>query len=240
MCIAIFTPKEKQLSKNIIKNCWRHNSDGAGFMYSKDGILKVHKEMESVKSFYGAYLQAKEEAPESPFVLHFRIATHGKINTINCHPIRVFPNLGFVHNGMLDCELSDRYSDTIIFKNTILKGLPRGFHRNKAILSFIETYIGWDNKLIFMDNRGRVSIVNGEEGIWKDDCWFSNNSFKDSAYGRYFKPQPKYREIVRTIRENETEAFLGSSECFFCKETTPNHTKICDECTETLSGHKTW
>ena len=61
----------------------------------------------------------------TPFIVHFRIGTHGTSNGIyNVHPFYVDKNLVFAHNGMIhkvdDCK---KRSDTRVFNDTFLKPL---------------------------------------------------------------------------------------------------------------------
>lgn len=190
MCIAVYIPKEKHLTSKIIHTCWKNNSDGAGFMYIKNGSLVVEKNLFSVTDFCRKYKRAKKLAPNSDFVMHFRWATHGLINYNNCHPILTkSKEVGFVHNGILrDMPEHEIKSDTVMFSDLIISKLPKGFINNKILLLMLEKYIGYYNKLILMDVNGSVAIVNEEEGIWHDGCWFSNDDFSEERVKRtYFK-----------------------------------------------------
>jgi len=182
MCIAILNKKSTTLKKELLKNCWENNYDGAGFMYTNGRSIVVHKELSSFDKYYQAYIDARRDFPESNIVLHFRISTHGEVNLTNGHPFLVNKKLGFVHNGIISgMGESRKFSDTYLFNRDILKPLPSGFESNKGILDVVEDAIGTYNKLIFLNSNNEFSIVNEAAGHWESGCWFSNTSYTYSA-----------------------------------------------------------
>lgn len=180
MCIAILNTKGATLKKQLLKNCWDNNSDGAGMLYINDyGMMEVFKEMNSFESFYAKYSEVKRMYGKRNIVLHFRISTHGGITESNCHPFMVHQDLGFVHNGMIyNVPTSKVHSDTYMFNEVILKKLKEGFEYDEDILDMIEVYIGSGSKLIFLNAQDDWAIVNEKAGHWAMDCWFSNSSYK--------------------------------------------------------------
>jgi hypothetical protein len=201
MCVAILNTKGTTLKKEILKNCWLNNGDGAGMLYSDDrGNMLIHKEMKDFESFYEKYIDVKRtHGKKRNVVLHFRISTHGKVNLDNCHPFLVDDNLGFVHNGMIyDVPTSKDYSDTYMFNEHILKKLKPGFEYDEVMLEMIELYIGAGSKLIFLNARDEWAIVNERAGHWNMGCWFSNSSYKqvndwvDFGGTKKYKTQSNY------------------------------------------------
>ena len=200
MCIAIYKPAEKSITKDTLKTCFVNNPDGAGFSYVNTdymGIsrMKIKKYMK-FDDFWRAYSKAIDIAPNSPFLIHFRIGTHGEKTTYNCHPFFVNKKLTFIHNGIISGVGTDkRKSDTQLFNDKILKKLPKGWQHNDAILSLIESFIGY-SKLIILDISGEVLIANEEKGVWVDDCWYSNETFKPraAAVATYRAPAPRTRK----------------------------------------------
>jgi predicted glutamine amidotransferase len=196
MCIAILNTKNT-LTKETLQQCWKSNPDGAGMIYISKGQLVTFKEMTNFDKFYKEYIKQRKANKQSNFVLHFRIATSGKIDRANCHPFNVNKNLAFVHNGMISIQqLNNNVSDTYTFNELILKKLPSTFLNNHAILDLIENYIGY-SKLIFLDNENNPSILNEHLGHWdEEDNWYSNNSYqcivkvkaKDKSYNNYISP----------------------------------------------------
>lgn len=177
MCIIIVN-KEGTLEKSIFKNCFEKNNDSAGFMFSNNGELKMYKTMNSVNGLYNKYLKVRE-TNNLPIIIHFRIATGGKIDMNNCHPFYINDDLGFCHNGIIDLPWEIKnHCDTVCFNEAILKELHEDFLTNKATKELLSKYISW-SKLAFLNKDGKFTIINEEKGHWsKDDKnWFSNNSY---------------------------------------------------------------
>lgn len=191
MCIAILNTPNVTFPKSIIKTCWENNSDGAGLIWTntKNKTLHTFKELDSVEAFYSKYLSVRRKHPKSNVVLHFRISTSGGVNLPNTHPFSVNEKLAFVHNGVIS-ELNGidkQRSDTNLFNARVLQNLPAGFERNQAIADLIAKYIG-HSKLIFLNAQNQFTIINPDLG--KTDpvysgCWFSNSTYKPSAYYDY-------------------------------------------------------
>ena len=177
MCIAIYKPAGKVLSQETLKECYDNNPDGAGFMYAEDKKLHIEKGFFSLQSFYEAYVKHQDKKA----VLHFRIKTHGKIDTTNCHPFAVNSSLAFVHNGIISGFGDSDHSDTIGFNHGVLQPLVNKWG-NLALFQdpmkdLIESRIGY-SKLIFLDRHGNHNILNESKGEWDNGIWYSNNSYK--------------------------------------------------------------
>lgn len=177
MCIAIYKPEGKVLSQDTLKECYDNNPDGAGFMYAENKKLHIEKGFFSFDSFYKAYRVHEHKQA----VLHFRIKTHGKIDTTNCHPFAVNNAVGFVHNGIINGFGDANHSDTIGFNNAILQPLVHKWGNlalfQDPIIDLIEGRIGY-SKLVFLDRHGNHKIMNEGKGDWDDGVWYSNNSYK--------------------------------------------------------------
>jgi hypothetical protein len=213
MCIAILNTKGTTLKKEILRNCWENNGDGAGMLYiNNNKQLETFKEMKSFENFYKKYQEVRKLYGKRNIVLHFRISTHGRVNETNCHPFLVDDNVGFVHNGMIyDVPTSPDFSDTYMFNEIVLKGMKEGFHKNDVLLDMIADFIGNGSKLVFLDVEDNWTIVNEVAGHWNLGCWFSNSSYKQvnnwvdyggtkkykSAYGAgYSAPKSNPRTFV--------------------------------------------
>jgi hypothetical protein len=177
MCIAIYKPAGKVLSQETLKECYDNNPDGAGFMYAEDKKLHIQKGFFSYDSFYKAY----KEHENKQAVLHFRIKTHGKIDTTNCHPFAVNNSLAFVHNGVISGFGDADHSDTIGFNHGVLQPLVNKWGNlalfQDPIVNLIESRISY-SKLIFLDRHGNHNIFNESKGVWDDGVWYSNTSYK--------------------------------------------------------------
>jgi predicted glutamine amidotransferase len=178
MCIAILNTKGT-ISKSEFKTCWNNNPDGGGLAWNEGGKLRIFKEMKDVNTLYQKYTSIRKQLPNNNILVHFRIATHGKVNETNCHPFRVSKDLVFIHNGMITgtgLPQSNEFSDTYLFNQLILQKLPKDFTRNEAITNLIAQYIDY-SKLIFLDSADNWTIINEDLGEWNGDNWYSNKSY---------------------------------------------------------------
>lgn len=210
MCIAIYKPEGKVLSLATLKECYTSNPDGAGFMYAENKKLHIEKGFFSFKSFYDAF--KKHESKQT--VIHFRIKTHGKIDTANCHPFAVNNAIGFVHNGVISGFGDSDFSDTVRFNEQILRPLVNKWGNlalfQDPIIDLIESRIGY-SKLVFLDRHGNHKIMNESKGVWDNGVWFSNTSYKPYvapatpswldktySYGSYSKPVARIKSKPAT------------------------------------------
>jgi predicted glutamine amidotransferase len=182
MCIAIYQKPFAVLDYTTLKNSYENNPDGCGMAYINTDYrgkqkIKMYKSME-FEQFYKKYKRAVQNNPQSPFLIHFRIKTHGEVSTFNCHPFKINKNTVFIHNGIIrSMPIHKRMSDTQVFNEKILKKLPKGWLKNEGITDLITEAIGGGSKLIVLTLRGEVKIYNEKSGMWKDGNWFSNSSY---------------------------------------------------------------
>ncbi len=179
MCLIIYTPNGR-IPKKHLKRALTKNPDGWGLMWpSGNGRLIIHRGMERA-DFWKTW---KTRPLETPLVFHARWGSHGLLNESNCHPFRLdrkHGQLAVCHNGIiLRCEppKDSDSSDTKIFVESILNKLPRGFLKENPYVNLITSFIG-TSKLVFMDGRGRATIINSHYGEWRDDRWYSNGGYK--------------------------------------------------------------
>ncbi len=189
MCIICVLPIGTTISDEELKNCWDNNDDGAGFMYVNpiSGNIAIKKFMNFdrfKKSFRSTFDLHKKD---TPFVLHFRIGTHGANSIENVHPFRVNDNVAFCHNGVISCvETAGTMSDTRAFNEVFMKDLPHNFTRNKSVMTMINQLIGHNyNKLVFLDRDKNITIVNESLGEKSEGRWFSNGSFRRYSRGMF-------------------------------------------------------
>lgn len=184
MCIAILNTKiGGRLPKNYIKNSWDNNNMGGGLLWNREGQLLTYKTY-NYKQYLTKYNKLRNDNKVDSIVLHFRIATSGKDGEENLHPFLVNKNLGFVHNGVISGLGNLKHSDTYQF-NDILKGFTHDFLECSTTKAFINNYIGSGNKLLFLDNKGKHTIINEKAGHWDESNgnWFSNSSYE--SYNDY-------------------------------------------------------
>ena len=176
MCIAILN-QTGTISLKTFKTCWNNNPDGAGFCYFDGKKIQIIKEMKSVKYLHSEYIKVRQKYPSIDIAIHFRVATHGRVNITNCHPFKISDTSAFIHNGIIShMEAKPEFSDTYQFNELIMKGLPANFTQNNAVLELLGGYIGY-SKLVII-NGTTSAIVNEDLGHWNEGNWYSNNSYK--------------------------------------------------------------
>ena len=181
MCLAIYKPADKKITRDHLKNGFENHSDGSGIAWAENGQLHVKKGMFKFDEFYAQY----EAVQHLPCLIHFRKATHGTVGEANCHPFLFNDNkLALIHNGVINIKCSiDGLSDTAHFVKLVLEPLVKIHNlaiNNGALNYLICTSIGTD-KMAVMDDNGKTFIFNEEKGNWEDGVWFSNQTFRWSS-----------------------------------------------------------
>lgn len=178
MCLAIFSPKGVQVSKDSLDKGFDNNPHGAGFAYAKGDKLHLHKGFFKFDEFWEAYEPFANQAA----VIHFRWATHGNTDDKNCHPFEICEGqFAVVHNGVIDIDRSNdkQMSDTFHFSDLVLTPvLQKMEFDNPAVKYLIEEAIGSFNKLVLLRKDGKHVIYNEKKGEWHKGAWFSNGGYK--------------------------------------------------------------
>ena len=90
MCLAILKLKGNDVpTDDILKTCFRNNSDGAGLAFNNDyGKVQIVKGFMDFDSFITAFHEYDRKYcfKNRAVLIHFRITTHGGTSKGNCHP----------------------------------------------------------------------------------------------------------------------------------------------------------
>jgi hypothetical protein len=158
MCLIIVKPAGIDVSKQLIASALSYNPDGIGIMYH-DGKIPVIRRYLTNKTLHSELLALNDYQ----VAIHFRQATHGRVDMANCHPFELPHSHGWLmHNGIISIRQSDKTkSDTWHFVQTIGKRLQN-----------LETIVGPSNKLVIMSKNGKIDIIG--EGVHYDGLWLSN------------------------------------------------------------------
>lgn len=178
MCVIASKPAGISISREILERCFEANSDGAGFVAARDGVLHMHKGFFNFEEFYTAFTPYQDAAA----VIHFRIKTHGAKNAEMCHPFQVTENLWVAHNGILNIDTSNdpTKSDTWHFVDLVLTPELLGAESrldSPAFKYLLSCSIG-NSKLAFLDRNGKSTIINADKGEYHEGVWYSNQSYK--------------------------------------------------------------
>jgi len=201
MCLLTFIPQNINLDYERAKISANANPDGFGFaIHAGVAIIKDHD-----MDFEKLWMRWDDlrKTYKGPAMFHFRIATHGSLNVDNCHPFDVGDNPQNVlgHNGILPLTmpLNDNRSDTKLFAEIVLPHI--GGVKSLDNPQKLEELGQWasGNKLVILsvdeDTENDWYIVNEHLGHWKDNIWWSNNSYVRSyasTYVNYGYPSSQY------------------------------------------------
>lgn len=210
MCICILKTKDGKITEERLKQASIANSDGWGLLFNIDDFLIYKKNNTNIDEFDKYY-----NSVCGNIIIHFRTASSSGFGKEYCHPFFANKNLAFVHNGNLfhfssafkDTNRKDKKIDTIRFNEQILQKLPENFLDNEEIFNTLNTYCKDQmSKMIFMNNQGKIWIINEEHGEWKDGCWYSNRGMNNYAgYGysgayEYNKGDIRHKGGLSTIQ----------------------------------------
>jgi predicted glutamine amidotransferase len=180
MCIAIVNQPNSFLTKKQLKNAWDNNNHGAGIAYVDNGKVMTYHEGYNFDDFFEEY-EFIRELTDTPILIHFRIATHGKGKDM-LHPHSVTEGrVSLIHNGVISGLGDHKVSDTREFAQILAKFYPDNvdFIDHAGIRAMALTILGKSNKVAFLDWRGEVRILNDQLGHYDaDGNWFSNDSYK--------------------------------------------------------------
>lgn len=182
MCIIVTKPQGSKVDLDTMKICGTNNDHGCGYAFHDGDKIQVRKFLstEGLINSYKSVVQEKFDEEKVPAILHFRIATKGEVNRDNCHPFRITKKIVMAHNGTIrDIDMIDGATDSESFGKNYLSFLTPDLLKQESALKLISSKIG-TSKLAFLDETGRITIVNQEKGDLDTDTgiWYSNSSYK--------------------------------------------------------------
>lgn len=205
MCIIVSKEKNKLIpTKEILKNCFDNNPDGAGFMYVYDKKVNIEKGFMNFESLYNRIIELDKQInlKKRSLIIHFRIGTSGKNDKATCHPFpisnnanelraeKITCNLAMVHNGIIsnfvygDGVLSDTQNYIKDFVYNLYK-INKRFLYSKYTKNILDTSCN-HTKLAFLTSDDIIHYYGNFE---KDEngIKYSNGTYKYS-YKNYFTP----------------------------------------------------
>ena len=200
MCIIVAKRKGLELpTKEILKNCFDYNRDGAGIMFNDGKQVFIEKGFMDFNSFYSRLMEIDKEVNlvNSDLALHFRISTSGNVDQGNCHPypistetsqlrnLSLVTDIGMAHNGVIRKHIPETRSilnDTQTFIKNFVHNM---YSSNKEFLTVganikaLEEEAG--SKLCFLDKDNMYIIgkfIEETNGIL-----YSNDTYLSYDYG---------------------------------------------------------
>lgn len=144
MCVIAVSKGEK-LSIDCLQSMWMHNSDGAGIAYVQENQVVVTKGFMT----FGDFLQAYNNIPTSPHVIHFRLATHGSITPQFTHPFRI---------DVPDTLELEYKAKQVLFHNGIIRNWERFAQFTNTPLSYSDTYC-FARYLATLDDQEKEALI---------------------------------------------------------------------------------
>lgn len=245
MCIVVCKPKNIKLpSKEVLKRCFDYNSDGAGYMFAKDGVVNIRKGFMTFNAFYKALL--RDYKKELAFVLHFRIGTMGENVPELTHPYPMSRNmdelrktetqckLGVAHNGIISltseygyshAEGKINYNDTMKFITDYMSLIIKTptFYKDEDKIELIEKLVGGSNKFAILDGDGHITTIG--HFIEEDCIKYSNTSYE---YYSTRKDWEKIFDLYDKAWNAETETYQFEPDK--CPLTEMGENCFCDLC----------
>lgn len=175
MCLIIHRERDfPEITKDFFADVWQKNNDGWGISWKTNKGTKARKGM-TFSSFWNLYRTLERNNIEC--AIHFRMQTHGAINTEMCHPFKVldddYGGIWMMHNGIIDypLEVAEDKSDTWAFASQLIIPMlqqakdPYELIRTDAFRFLVEKWAGGSNRLLFVDYQG---ITRYNTDLWTE------------------------------------------------------------------------
>lgn len=204
MCVIGVYARGMKFDYEEIHNCFQYNHDGAGVMWQENGFVHIKKGFMSESDFVKYIMTLPTDVDR---VLHFRIATSGKISTGCCHPFPVCDDfkqmmkgeqivpMAYVHNGVLPAYtpssgMRSSFSDTMVFGKEVLSHLMNmGVDLFDPVVdTLIENTIGSD-KMVIMNGDEMVllgSFLVAPSGAKYSNVSYERNRFATASSSNYY------------------------------------------------------
>lgn len=180
MCLAIVKPATRTIPLAYLEKGWIHNPDGAGFAWNESGAVNHVKGLMTYKQFLAQYNEAVAAHKNSNFLVHFRIRSLGDRAAENTHPHILSNGAALIHNGTMDgtgATFDKGKSDTALFVEKY--GDKLTYDTVVKCRSDLESALHYSaNKIALLYPDGKYLIINEKTGVWDNDVWYSNHSYK--------------------------------------------------------------
>lgn len=196
MCIIIAKDKNNRLpSKKELKECFKNNHDGAGFMYVKNKQVVIDKGYMTENAFMNRYQELCKEFnnfKDKCLVIHCRIGTGGTNSAKNTHPYAITNhvwklhstytkcNVGIAHNGIIrDYIPFNDKRDINDTQNFIMSYLYRIYKYDKDFYKR-----EYQRKAIDEMSSSKFAILDKDENLYLIGYFIKDNnlSFSNTSY----------------------------------------------------------
>lgn len=215
MCNIIYQPKTLNIKREHFINSaeWNPHGTGVAFPGGDKGIHIIRGmniDVKTVITLNGIHRDSR------PVVTHFRYATKGAKILDNCHPFELltraedgFALVGF-HNGTIkQIDAKEELSDTNLFFSNYLKPLlkqDRTLIHKYEFQVLLSQILGYNNKMLFLDEQGNVVIINKIQGI---DLISENKPSGWASTAKYLEVKPY--NVNRTGEQSSSDKYYPLS-----------------------------
>ena len=243
MCVILQCDKSIP-KKDMLDNANKKNPHGGGFAYIKDGLVHWEKGMHVNAKYVAKYVKKHKLTAKNKLIVHFRIATHGEVNNMMCHP---FP-LGLdksgqavknktsgttaigvmFHNGVW--EEYDQFAVKLAFNSHNIR-IPDGDMSDSSIMAWCASHKGVN----FLEFTGEKVIVLSPNGITRfgegwidiDNIECSNDYFVPhemdywGSFSDNFSYRPKSVEAVKMSADDYEDTYAKEhqqAQQFYCQD----------------------
>ncbi len=196
MCIIIYNEHGTAHDYRKLSQSYDNNPHGVGCMWIEEDGVRVVRGMLSKEEL----MHIADRLYGIPHVIHLRWRTVGPIGKEMTHPFQVSgrkSHVWMMHNGTFDfLRTTPGISDTAQFAELLREftaehGADSLFRDQVA--SKMERKIKSFNKVLFLDDEGKIRILNREQWHHEDGIWYSNT----------YSFIPGYREQQQKDRNKE-------------------------------------
>lgn len=198
MCLIIQKPAGKTVDKWVLESALNYNQDGFGLMYHDNNgpVVKKWKQL-GIKRIN----KLVKALTDVELAIHFRMATHGKVDKSNAHPFPLANGAHMMHNGILSAyapaDRDGKLSDTQIFVNTYLnKMVELGPIDVPALEQEIQ-----GNALAILDSDGDMRLYGKGRWVEHYGLKFSNTYAWDAP--STYKPRSTLSDYAYDWRDSD-------------------------------------
>lgn len=196
----IVKPAGKKFNMEYFKAAQKHNEDGYSLTWYEGDRVQVFKTFDFSK-FMGLASTMKDHT----CISHMRYATTGDKTFSNIHPFDT-PTGVMAHNGTIASLGSTVKSDSQEMAELLSEC---DYNSVEDVKPLIENIIGSTlNKLVFMEDNGRVTIINEQLGMVEDGIWYSGDYHKKNegwCRGECIQKKEPKMEILEMKKSSHSE-----------------------------------
>ena len=239
---------------DMLQDAQKTNPHGGGFAYTKDGLVHWEKGIHVNAQYVNEYVKRNKLTKKNNLIVHFRIATHGEVNDMMCHPFPLGMNKDgsalsnrtrgttrqsvMFHNGVW--SEYDEFAVKLAFNSPNIR-IPDGDMSDSSIMAWCASHKG----INFLEFTGEKVIVLSPDGIDRfGDGWTKVNNI--SCSNDLFDPTPSWGDYggnftYKAKESNKTDDKIQSLDDYedsYQRQFVDGSTFYCADELDYLDGNK--